>query len=177
MTQRITSKDTCVRKIPMVYKQKQYFSLCPTILDIGCGKYFEDIRRFANVCYGATVFGYDPYNLSAKRNAQSLKNVLMCHNRAVDMVICANVLNVLDRWEDIVDIVDFAAACTSIDGCALFQIYEGDRSGIGKETTKGWQRNQKTEDYLAPVYDNGFGTVIRKGNIIYASYAIPEHCD
>jgi hypothetical protein len=36
-------------------------------------------------------------------------------------------------------------------GKVYISVYEGDRTGNGRPTSKGWQRNQKIEDYLETV--------------------------
>lgn len=53
-------------------------------------------------------------------------------------------------FEILADIASFHAATIYIS------VYEGDRTGIGRETTKGWQRNQKActyEDAIRKYFD------------------------
>jgi len=53
-------------------------------------------------------------------------------------VLCANVLNVIAEPEARAELIETAAMA---DGKAYFTVYEGDRSGVGRRTTKGWQNN------------------------------------
>lgn len=49
----------------------------------------------------------------------------------------------------------------------VFAIYEGDKTGKGKVTTKGYQRNQKTADYMKLINEY-FDYTHKKGNLIVA---------
>ena len=48
----------------------------------------------------------------------------------------------------------------------IIQIYEGNKSGIGKQTKRGYQRNERAKDYIDALEALEF-TVVRKGNILY----------
>lgn len=158
MTQRHTSADTSINTLNRVYKN--YVSSMPigtTILDYGCGKYNTN-REFAENC-GCTWFGYDPYAKTTEEN-----NVAI--NCEPDYVICSNVLNVIDNDEVIKSII---ADIKNMKVQAFFTIYEGNKSGVGKETKKNcWQRNEKVVDYI-PMLREFYSTVIRDGNILICS--------
>lgn len=54
------------------------------------------------------------------------------------------------------------------DGKAYFMVYEGDGSGVGRETSAGWQNNRKTADYMDEI-KRYFDSVERRGKLIIAS--------
>jgi hypothetical protein len=58
--------------------------------------------------------------------------------------ICSNVLNVINDDETIRTIAHQLESSQK----ALVTVYEGNKSGQGKATTKGFQRNLKTKEYL-----------------------------
>ena len=95
--------------------------------------------------FGSTVYVYDPYNRSKEYNIFSVKAFA---ESSKDYIVCCNVLNVIyedDVLESILtDIQRLSDSLTEV----YFQIYEGDKSGIGGETTKGWQRNEKARAYV-----------------------------
>lgn len=158
MTQRHTSADTSINTLNRVYKT--YVSSMPigtTILDYGCGKY-DTNRDFAESC-GCTWFGYDPYSKTEEENSVAI-------NCEPDYVICSNVLNVIDNDETLKNII---AEIKSKNVQVFFTIYEGNKSGIGKETKNNcWQRNEKVVDYI-PMLREFYSTVIRDGNILICS--------
>jgi len=80
--------------------------------------------------------------------------------------VCSNVLNVINDDDAITEVIrdidSIKGNCTDV----YFTIYEGDKSGIGKETSKGYQRNQKAESYIE-LLKSFFGEVSKSGNIIH----------
>lgn len=75
-------------------------------------------------------------------------------------------MNVIDNDEVIKSII---ADIKNMKVQAFFTIYEGNKSGIGKETKKNcWQRNEKVVDYI-PMLREFYSTVIRDGNILICS--------
>ena len=64
-----------------------------------------------------------------------------------NVIICSNVLNVIAEENALCNVLnqlyDYSAENTDV----YITIYEGDKSGVGKETTKGYQRNEKLSKY------------------------------
>ena len=92
--------------------------------------------------WGATSYtAYDPYNIKDNINLDD-------YNGYFDTIYCTNVLNVIYDAYNILEIIENIAKLLKIDGIAIFTMYEGDKSGIGKETKPDcWQRNSKTKAY------------------------------
>lgn len=139
------------------------------ICDYGCGKYTDHIRTHCDFSGALSYNPYDPYNQEKFVNESTKR---MAQNHGFDMVYCCNVLNVIDNPEAIFDILCEMIKWCNVYGTLVIQIYEGDKSGIGKETKFDcWQRNEKTEEYIKYI-DRAFKwfkesySLERKSNIL-----------
>lgn len=158
-----TSAKTSInsKKLPAVYRK---FSFGERVLDFGCGRYTDHIRKALPV--NTTYMPYDPYNQPDEINQQTIMKVAeyMANHIPVD-VVCSNVLNVIDDEETLWNISGWIQLiCNKTGGHAYITVYEGDRSGIGRATGfDQYQRNEPLKNYL-----RFFPTaVIRKQTIIY----------
>jgi len=135
------------------------------IVDIGGGRFDNLVEDAAEE--GATVKVYDPFNRTPEHNAAVVDSV---KDGQADMAMSHNVLNVIQEDKNIIDIAVQAENAIKPNGKAHFSVYEGTGKGEGKVTTKGYQRNQKTEAYV-PLIEEVFGkgNVTRKGKIITAT--------
>lgn len=135
-----TSKNTSVnsKRTP-----KGFSLLYPygKVLDYGCGKYWKISEEYCKKC-GAEYNKYDPYNVKEEDNADIGKRNIY------DTIYCNNVLNVLSDAYEVIETIENISELLTTGGKAIFTIYEGDKSGIGKETKEDcWQRNMKTKSY------------------------------
>lgn len=145
MTQEFNSAMTSInsKKIPAVYHKINWEKLHNNshiirVLDFGSGRYTNHIQQFVNQNWGI-YYPYDPNWISELQNKVSL-------NCKPDIIICANVLNVIKEEEIMKDIL---FGLLEFNCPVVFSIYEGNKSGIGNETRKGcWQRNKTKESYL-----------------------------
>ena len=142
-TQNHTSKNTSINKenLPRIYTHINWEKFKgKTVLDYGCGRYTEHIRRLMWL-YDIDWYGYDPYWRVEFLNEEALH----CNP---DIVVCSNVFNVLDNYRDITRIHDYIRY--KLHPIYFFYtVFEGDKSKTGKETKKDcWQRNEPLEDYL-----------------------------
>lgn len=138
------------------------------IVDIGGGKFDNLVEDAAKE--GATVKVYDPFNRTPEHNAAVVNEI---KDGQADMAMSHNVLNVIQEDKNIINIARQAENAIKPNGKAHFSVYEGTGTGVGKVTTKGYQRNEKTKNYV-PLIENVFGkgNVIRKGKIITATKSI-----
>ena len=175
MTQNYTSAATSINstKLPAVYTRvsDSAYQWADKLLDYGCGRYVTHLIKYAaqhsalpddeyyHYCWW---YGYDRYNRDTADNARALDDYAE-NSSARRMVFCSNVLNVVDSDEVVAGIAGFLTAC-AISGAAVFiTVYEGDKSGIGRETKADcYQRNEKIAEYLK-YFDKNF--TIRKGII------------
>ena len=150
MVQRFTSAATSInsRKLPAVYSKVSFSA--PAVLDIGCGKYTEHIKDRLSE-NGIDYIPYDPYNQPDAVNKQAYIDaehyIKIGHPLAV---VCSNVLNVIDS-DDVVKTLARAIQwwVTRSQGTGYVTVYEGDRTGNGRQTGKdSFQRNEPLRAYL-----------------------------
>ena len=126
------------------------------VLNYGCGRGYKKVEEFLPSC---KVVSYDKYSDNDEINT-------LDESYIYDTVVCANVLNVIEDYTEMYDALEDIMRV--VNGKAFFSIYEGDRSGIGKVTTKGYQRNEKAVNY-EPILKKFFDKVIRRGNCFECS--------
>lgn len=158
--QTLTSKSTAVntkaKKLPALFKK---IDIDPKdeVVDYGSGgnplsrEYVEKI--------GATYFPYDPYNEDGKVNAHT--NYVL--SLGTDVFVCSNVLNVIDDDDTIRQIIALAYWGSY---AYFFSVYEGDRSGCGRQTgADQWQRNETIQKYMRFFREFDRNAVVYKGII------------
>lgn len=144
-----TSAATSInsRKLPAVYNRFS-FPAGTTVFDYGCGRYTDHIRA---ALPGVRYLPFDPFNQPDDVNVNSRGLLLfagLCRNAVT--VVCSNVLNVIDSDDVVRGIADkLTEIALTTGGRALVTVYEGDRTGTGRETGPDqWQRNEKLAAYL-----------------------------
>lgn len=161
--QKYTSKATSINstKAPAVYGMKKAIAHMTgkAVIDIGGGKF--DTAAAVAAEYGAAVAVYDPYNRDAEHNARTLAG-------SYSVAVISNVLNVIDNAAARADVVQLAASKAPV---ILVTVYEGNRSGTGRQTAAdSWQENRPTADYTAEIAAALPGwTVTRAGKLIIAT--------
>lgn len=164
--QSISSADTSIRQVASSLK-KIPWQQGTTNVDIGGGRFDEGTQYLAD--RGVENLVFDPFNRNEQHNRRVVERL---KSGGVDTATATNVLNVIAEPEVRSEVIRQAAKAINQDGTAYFQIYEGDASGQGKETSKGWQNNARTAAYLEEV-GQYFGDVRRKGNLIEAKAPRP----
>lgn len=164
ITQEISSADTSIKTINGIYKKiVGQYPKYTTIFDYGCGRYDENMRFATENDF--VWFGVDPYNRSVEWNKSNI-NEMKTWGDSPNIIMLNNVLNVVKERFAIEHIVrqvyNYAGENTDV----YITIYEGDKSGIGRTTSKGYQRNEKVgkyEDYICEWFN-----VVEKisGNIL-----------
>lgn len=103
------------------------------ILNFGCGKHYKKHERM----FGASLINYD-CNIE---EVNKLPNI-----NQFQVVVCNNVLNVIEDTQEIKDILDYF---DTLKGKKIFiTVYEGDKTGEGKYTVLGtYQHNKKLKDW------------------------------
>lgn len=96
---------------------------------------------------GAKWYGIDPYNRTDSQNRYNFNQWRkVADNGAKTLVISSNVLNVIDDDRIVAGAVN---AITVNGGAYAVTVYEGDKSGHGRQTgADQWQRNEKLKEYL-----------------------------
>lgn len=160
--QAISSAKTSIRQVPALFKDKNA-RFGEINVDVGGGRF--DLATDYLAERGTRNLIFDPYNRDEATNRATL-DFLRAGNRA-DTATNANVLNVVAEAPARANIILEAAKSIKPDGTAYFTVYEGDGSGIGRETSAGWQNNRKTADYMDEIRQY-FDTVERRGKLIIA---------
>lgn len=158
--QQYTSADTSLNQIPSIFKRVQWHQ-GTTNIDIGGGR-FNTATDYMKE-QGVNNIVFDSFNRDTEHNRNAFDKI----KAKGDTVTVANVLNVIKEGEIRDNVILQAAKALKPDGTAYFGIYEGSGTGEGKATSKGWQNNRKTADYVAEIAKH-FNDVSRKGNMIIA---------
>ena len=173
-TQAITSAETSLKQIPAILRlidkgcenPALFWGHRQIVLDYGGGRYDELTKALKK--RGIVNLIYDPYNRSDDHNAL-IRGILTTPFRAADMALCSNVLNVVREPEARRAILRDIKRMTKADGIVFFTVYEGDKSSRGRRTSKGWQANRPTKNYVREI-KREFESVQVKGKLIYAQY-------
>jgi hypothetical protein len=153
--------NTSIKQVPALFN-KISVAKDTTIINFGCGRYPELVEaKFKD----NEVYSYDP--LFDRDNENVYTDIYALYHtigylEMKAVIACANVLNVLEG--DLLPLViGQLKECLTGAQVLYISIYEGDKSGKGRATTKGYQRNQKTAEYMGLF--EGYN-VQRKGNIL-----------
>ena len=165
----IDTSATAVNQKPAIlrlinqYLSDMLYASKDDILDYGSGPYDYVIDYFKPM--EIRVWNFDPFHFDAAHSALLQR---MLETKPADMCICSNVLNVLKDIE-----IEFALSVidewTVATGPKCFTVYEGNKTGKGKITSKGYQRNMQTSAYL-PYLRKQFGKNVQQfGKLLVAN--------
>jgi len=157
--QEYSSKDTSLNVVNKVYTQYN-FKPKSIILDYGGGKYDTNVEYMEKL-NGSKVYVYDKYNRTEEHNEEVFKYL---DKNKPDYVICSNVLNVIKEDSIIEDILKTISEKYPF-ALVLIKVYEKNKSGVHEVTSKGYQRNEKTEAYI-PVISKYFDVKSIKNGIL-----------
>lgn len=147
MKQTYTSAATSINanRLPAVFRKLPEKPL--VLFDYGCGRYTEHIRE---ALPGTAYLPYDAFNQPEAVNTRSRRYAESFHAAGVAVdVVCSNVLNVIAEDTVIDSIAADIAHIIRGGGCAYITVYEGDKTGRGRQTGPDqYQRNERLRDYL-----------------------------
>ena len=149
--------STSLNQVPAIVKKyKDDFGT--NILNYGCGRGWRKVEDYlvTEDPFSKIVYAYDKYGDPSLTQSPV---------GSFDSIIVANVLNVNAELSPVIrELYNYSAPENNRKPCKVYiSIYEGDKSGIGKVTTKGYQRNEKAIAYMLPLQEY-FNSVTRKGN-------------
>ena len=151
-----TSKRTARRIVPRLHKVAVARGLIKSKtvnLDLGGGPYSEASQFLYQ--HDVTNIVIDPHNRSDEHNKAGANRIELA---GADTCTLANVLNVIPSWETRQQILTRAWSLLKDDGLLLVSVYEGDRTGEGRETRDGWQENRKLKTYIDEILETGLFT-------------------
>jgi len=162
--QEFTSSETSINssRLPAVFK-KIHFNPGDMNLDYGGGK-FDNVAEYLEE-FEVVNLVYDPFNRPYKHNSTVLK--MVDENGGADSVTCSNVLNVIKEEQAREVVIKNCYDLLKSGRRAYFTVYEGNRSGEGKPSNKGFQLNKKTEEYLDEI-SQVFSSISLKNKVIIA---------
>lgn len=129
--------------IRVMDRPEGFFAYANDVLDMGGGKYDLLTDRLREM--GIRNWVLDPFNRTEEHNALV---VSMLTARPADFAICSNVLNVVRESKERASLIRTMKMLSSPEGLHFFTVYEGDKTSKGKKTSKGWQANRPTGDYI-----------------------------
>jgi hypothetical protein len=163
--QEIGSADTSLRQRPATFKKVlDHFTWEPGTVnaDLGGGRY--DLFTDALDEVGVENVVWDRFNRSDEHNSEALKRIV---DGQADTVTVNNVLNVIREGAAQRQTVENAHNVLKEGGTAYFLMHEGNKSGKGATSPKGWQRNEKIDAYL-PMIQEVFPGAYKKHGLIIA---------
>lgn len=146
--QEFNSSDTSINsgKLPTVYNKLEFINGC-TVLNYGGGK-FDNTIKFG-LENGFTDLIFDPFNRTPQWNSEIVKTV---NKTGVDLAILSNVLNVIKESSVRGFVLEVLANTLDKNKPLFITVYEGNRTGIGKQTSKSaWQENRKLKEYMREI--------------------------
>lgn len=161
--QRVTSADTSLCQVAALVKRAPV-KPGTVNLDLGggrCNRGTEHLRA-----QGVTSHVFDPYNRSPAENAAAAQAV--CCGKASTATV-ANVLNVVPDTANRRRVLQQAADAVGDKGEVFVSVYEGDGSGRGRRTSKGWQANRPLGSYTREVGEVFRDVTVRDGMIVARS--------
>jgi len=146
--QGITSADTSINKekLPASFNKlnkEKVFKEGSTNIDLGGGRFnnANDLLKKK----GARNLVYDPFNRTEEYNKEVIAQAA---NGQSDTATLFNVLNVIEDVPNQIKVLEQANNALKPGGEAFISVYEGSGTGVGKKTSKGYQQNKKTKEYL-----------------------------
>lgn len=175
--QEFDSAETSINKekLPATFgtidKKKMVDPKGKIIADIGGGK-FDNAVKWAQERDGK-LYVYDPFNRSAEHNQEVIGKIA---GGKADIATVNNVLNVIKEPEARARVIRQAANVVKPGGMAYFLIYEGDKSGEGKDKGKGrWQNNLPTRAYVDEIAQFFDDVKIKHGLIVATKGGLNEN--
>ena len=116
-------------------------------LDYGGGRFDNVAEALAE--RGVTNLVFDPFNRTKEHNDLVIKTIKQ--NGGADTITCSNVLNVIAEQGVRLSVISNIKKLLKPSGIAYFTVYEGNGTGVGAESSKGYQLNRKTRDYVEEI--------------------------
>jgi len=151
------------KKLPSAFTKllnKNEFKPNTVNIDIGGGRFDNATEALAEANVKNHVF--DPFNRSYEHNMDVVNQIA---NGKADTATINNVLNVIAERDNQLKVLHQAKNALKPKGKAYISVYEGNKTGVGKPTSKGFQHNKSTKEYLDLVKEVFPNTELRNGII------------
>jgi len=159
--QEITSADTSINtRVPAAghtaLSQNNIYKSGEKIIDIGGGK-SKNVISMVSRKNKANLKVFDPFNKTSRHNKITSNRFGYGQSNTSTAM---NVLNVIKEKANRKKVIEQGYNAISQGQSFYVQIYEGNKSGKGKQTSKGWQENRTLDSYIKEVE-----AVFGKGNV------------
>lgn len=168
LRQEHTSEDTSIAQIAAAFKKIDWPEGSVN-LDYGGGRH--DLATNYLATLGVENLVYDPFNRSAGHNSEIVARL---RKEPADSAVLANVLNVIKEREVRINVLKELKSMVKSDAPIFIQVYEGNRTGVGVVTSKGWQENRPLKDYESEIHEVFGGG--RKTNGMFVINASSKVC-
>lgn len=115
------------------------------MIDIGGGAYDANSAYMANR-YLVDCAIFDPYKRDLVHNEKILSDAAV---KPVHGVLSLSVLNVISESVSRLEHIRLCQSVLKTGGKAVFKVWPGDRSGVGRKTVSGYQSNRDIHSYMA----------------------------
>lgn len=116
---------------------------------------------------GVESFIYDPFCKPPEHNKAVIEEIV--RRGGADYVVCSNVLNVIKEESARDVILHNIKRMAKPNGIIYFTVFEGDKSGRGRETKWGnWQNHKKLAEYLPEVKRYFYNTFVVHKHVLVA---------
>ena len=169
---RAYSAATSLRQVPALHRALIRAGAMPrgsVNADVGGGRYDDATNFLAE--HGVENLVYEP----SRGPAWNRRILDRIGDGRADSATVANVLNVIPDATVRREVLALAANVARRGGDVWVSIYEGDGSGEGRETSKGWQENRRLRTYLGEVQSVFPGAVIERVDGVQVIHAAGAH--
>lgn len=139
------SASTALRQVPALHRRVPW-RRGGVNLDVGGGPYGLATAHLGRL--GVENIVVDPGWQTPRELARAMGRVA---GGQASTVTIANTLNVIRDADDRSRALQLAANAVAPDGVVYVSVHEGNRSGRGRETTRGWQSNRTLRSYVREV--------------------------
>lgn len=129
--------------------EKGALALGSRIVDVGGGAYDANCAYVAQK-YLVDCSVYDPYKRDDQHN---LKVIQSSKVRPFDAAVSFSVLNVISDDKARQDHIKLCQNMLKNGGKAVFKVWPGDETGVGKQTASGYQSNRDIHTYVDEIRD------------------------
>jgi len=114
------------------------------IVDVGGGA-FDANSAYVAEKYQLDCSVYDPYKRSEEHNKRLITKSA---SHPFDAALSFSVLNVISEGQARMDHIHLCRDFLKPGGKAIFKVWPGDQTGVGKQTASGYQSNRSIDTYV-----------------------------
>ena len=158
------------QRLPVVFVKVKKFK-APIILDYGCGRYIDHIRKHVE-SMGKKYLPFDPFNMSRETNEETQRAINEAIEKGIPVdVVCSNVLNMIEE-DSVIQEIAFIIMTIVLrtKGTAYITAHYDKRYPSGVIAPDRFQRNVHINDYLRffPGAEAKYNVIRLEGDRVHA---------